>query len=189
VVFRPEGAVGVDSRSKLIYAVVATPVNVADSTVLADLLHGAETRVWNDQAYRGQKVIISQNAPRARDFINRRYRHRGVVDETERARNRTKSKVRARVEHPIGVIKSSASSSHRRAHKKAPGVSRGQFERIAKKYQTVARLFMRDPMFLREIAVLTPDVSHMSVRIPDRASAIRQVYVSGPPKNPLIEDA
>jgi IS5 family transposase len=28
-----------------------------------------------------------------------------VVDETERARNRIKSKVRARVEHPIGVIK------------------------------------------------------------------------------------
>jgi hypothetical protein len=28
-----------------------------------------------------------------------------VVDETERAKNRTKSKVRARVEHPIGVIK------------------------------------------------------------------------------------
>jgi len=41
----------------------------------------------------------------AQDFVNRRYRHRGVVDEVERAKNRTKSKVRARVEHPIGVIK------------------------------------------------------------------------------------
>jgi IS5 family transposase len=28
-----------------------------------------------------------------------------VVDEAERARNRTKSKVRAKVEHPIGVLK------------------------------------------------------------------------------------
>ena len=27
------------------------------------------------------------------------------MDETERAKNRTKSKVRAKVEHPIGVIK------------------------------------------------------------------------------------
>ena len=35
----------------------------------------------------------------------RRYRHRGVVDEVERAKNRTKSKVRAKLEHPIGVIK------------------------------------------------------------------------------------
>jgi Transposase DDE domain len=34
-----------------------------------------------------------------------RIRHRGVVDEIERAKNRTKSRVRAKVEHTIGVIK------------------------------------------------------------------------------------
>ena len=96
---------GVDSRSKLIHAVAATPANVADSRVLPELLHGQETRVWADQAYRGQRAVIRQCAPRARDFVNRRYRHRGVVDEVERAKNRTKSKVRAKVEHPIGVIK------------------------------------------------------------------------------------
>src|SRR5215831_9746262 len=77
---------GVDSRSKLIHAVQATPANVADSTVLPNLLHGNETRVWRDQAYRGQRAVIRQHAPRARDFTNRRYRHRGVVDEVERAK-------------------------------------------------------------------------------------------------------
>jgi hypothetical protein len=46
-----------------------------------------------------------ESAPKAQDFTNRRYRHRGIVDEVERAKNRTKSKVRARVEHVIGVIK------------------------------------------------------------------------------------
>ena len=71
----------------------------------ARLLHGNETRVWGDQAYRGQRAVVRQHAPRAQDFVNRRYRHRGVVDEVERAKNRTKSKVRAKVEHPIGVIK------------------------------------------------------------------------------------
>jgi 5-methylcytosine-specific restriction endonuclease McrA len=96
---------GVDSRSKLIHAVQATPANVADSAVLPNLLHGNETRVWGDQAYRGQRAVIRQHAPKARDFTNRRYRHRGVVDEVERAKNRTKSKVRAKVEHAIGVIK------------------------------------------------------------------------------------
>ena len=40
-----KGHFGVDSRSKLIHAVVATPANVADSTVLPRLLHGNETRV------------------------------------------------------------------------------------------------------------------------------------------------
>src|SRR5215469_3005900 len=65
---------GVDSRSKLIHAAVVTPANVADSKVLPDLLHGNETRVWGDQAYRGQRAVI-QHAPRAQDFVNRRYRH------------------------------------------------------------------------------------------------------------------
>ena len=53
----------------------------------------------------GQRAVIKEHAPRAWDFTNRRYRHRGVVDEVERAKNRTKSKVRAKVEHAIGVIK------------------------------------------------------------------------------------
>src|ERR671924_1333339 len=96
---------GVDSRTRLIHAAVVTPITVADSTVRPDLLHGNETRVWGDQAYRGQRAVIKEHAPKARDFTNRRYRHRGVVDEVERAKNRTKSKVRARVEHAIGVIK------------------------------------------------------------------------------------
>jgi transposase, IS5 family len=103
--FGMKAHLGVDSRSKLIHAVAATPANVADSTVLSELLHGRETRVWGDQAYRGQRAVIRQHAPKAQDFTNRRYRHRGVVDEVERAKNRTKSKIRARVEHSIGVIK------------------------------------------------------------------------------------
>jgi IS5 family transposase len=97
--------IGVDRRTKLIHAVVATPAHAADNTVLPDLLHGNETRVWGDQAYRGQCALIWQHAPKAQDFTNRRYRHRGVVDEVERAKNRTKSKVRARVEHSIWIIK------------------------------------------------------------------------------------
>jgi len=96
---------GVDKRSKVIHAVVATAANVHDSAVLGDLLHGEERDVWGDQAYRGQSEVIKETAPNARDRTNRRYRNRGVVNEAERARNRKKSKVRSRVEHVIGVIK------------------------------------------------------------------------------------
>jgi IS5 family transposase len=103
--FGMKAHVGIDSKSKIIHAVVATAANVADSQVLDDLLHGDETRVWGDQAYRGQTDVIREHAPYAQDFTHRRYRHKGVVDETERAKNRTKSKVRAKVEHAIGVIK------------------------------------------------------------------------------------
>jgi IS5 family transposase len=103
--FGMKAHIGVDSRTKIIHAVVATPANVADSVILPDLLHGEETRVWGDQAYRGQGEAIRRCAPKAKDFTNRRYRYRDQVDEAERARNRTKSSVRSKVEHPFGIIK------------------------------------------------------------------------------------
>ncbi len=97
--------IGVDSKSKIIHAVVATAANVADSQVLPDLLHGEETRVWGDRAYQGQTAAIRQCAPRAQDMTHRRCRNRGEVDEIQRAKNRNKSRVRAKVEHAFGVIK------------------------------------------------------------------------------------
>lgn len=103
--FGMKAHVGVDSKTKLIHSVVATSANVADCRVLPALLHGEETRVWGDQSYRGQGDVIREHAPNARDFTQRRYRYKGVVDELERAKNRTKSRVRAKVEHVFGVIK------------------------------------------------------------------------------------
>jgi IS5 family transposase len=103
--FGMKAHVGVDSQSKVIHAVVATPANVHDSVCLPDLLHGAETRVWGDRAYQGQAGVIRECAPKAKDFTHRRYRFKGFVDAVEQAKNKTKSSVRARVEHSIGVIK------------------------------------------------------------------------------------
>jgi len=103
--FGMKAHIGVDSGTKVIHSVVATPANVADGTILPDLLHGEETRVWGDQAYRGQRDVIRAAAPAAKDFTNRRCKHHGVVDEAEKAKNRTKSRVRAKVEHPFLVIK------------------------------------------------------------------------------------
>ena len=73
--------------------------------VLPDLLHGEETKVWGDQAYRGQNEVIQEHAPRAQDCTQRRYRYKNHVDEVERAKNRTKSQVRSKVEHVFGVMK------------------------------------------------------------------------------------
>lgn len=103
--FGMKAHIGIDSRTKLIHAVAATAANVHDATCLPDLLHGAETKVWGDSAYQGQSEVIQEHAPNAQDLTNRRYRRKGAVDEAERARNRTKSTVRAKVEHPFLVIK------------------------------------------------------------------------------------
>lgn len=103
--FGMKAHIGVDSRTKLIHAVVATAANVHDSQVLEDLLHGEETRVWGDSAYAGQKQTIKQCAPQAKDFTQEKgTRHKALSDE-QRLRNRNKSKVRAKVEHVFHVVK------------------------------------------------------------------------------------
>ena len=103
--FGMKAHVGVDSRTKLIHTAVVTPANVADAPVLPDLLHGEESKVWGDQAYCGQSEVIQEHAPRAQDCTQRRYRSKNNVDEVERAKNRTKSQVRSKVEHVFGVMK------------------------------------------------------------------------------------
>ena len=97
--------IGVDSRTRLAHSAVVTAANVHDKHLLEDLLHGQERRVYGDSAYASQKALIREHAPLAKDFTNQRTRHGGEVNEAERARNRTKSKIRARVEHVFAVVK------------------------------------------------------------------------------------
>jgi IS5 family transposase len=91
--------------------VVATAASVADSRILPDLLHGDETRVWGDQAYKGQTRVIRKHAPNALDFTNRRDRFKKRIDELQRAKNRTQSKVRVKVEHVFGGHRSRVRSA------------------------------------------------------------------------------
>jgi len=103
--FGMKAHIGVDSQTNIIHSVAATAANVHDSQVLPELLHGEETRVWGDSAYSGQREVIRQHAPKAKSFIQAKaHRHR-PLSEAERAKNRTKSKVRAKVEHAFLVIK------------------------------------------------------------------------------------
>lgn len=103
--FGMKAHIGVDSQTKLIHSVAATAANVHDSQVLPELLHGQETRVWGDAAYSAHRDVIRHHAPKAKSFVQAKaHRHRPLSEE-ERARNRTKSTVRAKVEHAFLVIK------------------------------------------------------------------------------------
>jgi IS5 family transposase len=97
--------IGVDSQTGLSHSAVVTAANVHDKHPLPDLLHGNEQRVYGDSAYASQKALIASKAPRAKDFTNQRTRRAGEVDEVQRAKNRNKSRVRARVEHVFAVVK------------------------------------------------------------------------------------
>jgi IS5 family transposase len=103
--FGMKAHIGVDSKTKIIHTIKVSAANVADALALPHLLHGKETRVWGDQAYRGQRDAMRRAAPRARDFTNQRYRWGKRMDERIKAVNRTKSSIRSKVEHTIGVIK------------------------------------------------------------------------------------
>jgi len=103
--FGMKAHIGVDRKSKLIHSVVATPANMADGNVIGELLHGAETRVWGDAAYAGRTERIRAKAPNAKDFTQRRGRGYRYLSEYDRWINRARSRVRARVEHSIGLIK------------------------------------------------------------------------------------
>jgi transposase, IS5 family len=103
--FGMKAHIGVDSETRIVHSFVATPANIRDSRVLGDLLHGGETRVWGDSAYRGQREVILAKAPMAQDFTQKRAARAGGFSDRERKIHHTKSRVRSRVEHVFHVIK------------------------------------------------------------------------------------
>jgi len=103
--FGMKAHIGVDSKNRLIHSVAATAANVHDSQILEDLLHGEETRVYGDSAYRGQGHVIKKQAPHAKDFTQHKARRSHPLTKSEKSRNKNKSRIRARVEHVFHVIK------------------------------------------------------------------------------------
>ena len=61
--------------------------------------------MWGDGGYQGQGEAIRQAAPHAQDMTSRRTRYKQRVDELQRRKNRTKARVRAKVEHPFRILK------------------------------------------------------------------------------------
>lgn len=103
--FGMKGHIGVDSKTKLIHSAMVSSANMHDSQALGDLLHGDETRVWGDSAYSGQKAAIKKAAPNAQDFTNKKSARNMPLSDEDKSKNTTKSKVRAKVEHPFAIIK------------------------------------------------------------------------------------
>jgi|SRR5271170_816362 len=97
--------IGVDSQAGIVPSVCTTAASVADMHRLPDLLHGEERKVWGDGGYQGQGAAIREAAPHAQDRTCRRTKFKDYVDEQARRKNTTKSKVRAKVEHPFRILK------------------------------------------------------------------------------------
>jgi IS5 family transposase len=73
--------------------------------MLPDLLHGEERKVWGDGGYQGQTEAIKEAAPKAQDMTCKRTKFKNYVDELQKKKNRSKSSVRAKVEHVFRILK------------------------------------------------------------------------------------
>ena len=126
--------IGVDSQSGLAHSAVVTAANVHDKHPLPDLLHGDERRVYGDSAYASQKALIQAKAPNAQGLHQpARAQGGGEVDEVERAKNRNKSKIRARVEHvfargqaAVGLRQGALPRPGQERHARVRGAGAGQ---------------------------------------------------------------
>ena len=99
--------IGADSKTGLVHSASVTAANVHDSHEVPNLLHGAETRLYGDSAYRGkaQRERLKTIAPNAKDFTNKRAYRNNLLTEADKATNRRKSSVRSKVEHPFLTLK------------------------------------------------------------------------------------
>ena len=99
--------IGADSKTGLIHSASVTAANVHDSHEVPNLLHGQETRLYGDSAYRGkaQRERLRELAPKAKDFTHKRAYKNRPLTEADKATNRRKSSIRSKVEHPFLTLK------------------------------------------------------------------------------------
>ena len=103
--FGAKAHIGVDSKECIVHSVCTTAASVSDVHMLPDLLHGKEKKVWGDGGYQGQGEVIRTVAPDAQDMTSRRTKFKEGADEQQRRKNRTKARVRAKVEWPFRILK------------------------------------------------------------------------------------
>jgi IS5 family transposase len=95
--------IGADRRG-LVHSVATGPASEADITRLDDLLHGQEREIFGDQAYWSEDHRQHCREAGIKYRINRRAA-RGDLTPYQQAINRTRSRHRARGEHPFHIIK------------------------------------------------------------------------------------
>jgi len=98
--------VGVDAKHKLIRTQQVTPANVHDSQVLLKLLdaNNSSKEVFADAAYSGAELDAAMRSRGFRPKVQRKGNRGRSLTRWEQQGNRTRSKMRARVEHVFGTM-------------------------------------------------------------------------------------
>ena len=109
--FGAKAHIGADEESGLVHSVVVTAANVADVTLVDQLLHGEENVVCADAGYTGVekrpehegRAVIWQIAARRSTY--KKHGKRSALYKALRKIEKAKAQTRAKVEHPFRVIK------------------------------------------------------------------------------------
>jgi len=109
--------VKVDTDSKLIKTYEVTDASVHDSQVVEQLLDESDagTELHADSAYRSSEIEQTLKGRRVISRVHEKAYRNQPLTETQIRSNRTKSRIRARVEHVFGYITNSMKGFHIRA--------------------------------------------------------------------------
>jgi IS5 family transposase len=107
--------VKVDAGSKLVESFTVTPAHVHDSQPLDSLVEETDGALWADSAYSGQPCEEALEAKNVENQICEKGRRNAPLRPEQKAANRQKSKVRARVEHVFAFMTSSMNGLFQRA--------------------------------------------------------------------------
>ena len=97
--------INVDVKHKLIRDYEVTPASVHDSQVFEELLDedNSSRDVWADSAYRSEEKLEELKKRNYREHLQRKGCRHKKLTQREAQGNRTRSRIRSRVEHVFGV--------------------------------------------------------------------------------------
>jgi IS5 family transposase len=96
----------VDQDSKLIIDYRVTPSSVHDSQELVNLIDEKDKVLYADSAYVGEELHkqVKEKNKRVKIRVNEKSKRNKKLTDKQKANNKSKSKIRARVEHPFGWL-------------------------------------------------------------------------------------
>lgn len=96
--------IGTDKRG-LTHELTGTSASVNDFTQMPELLHGEEHELYGDRSYWSEEHRWLCRQVGIRYRVNRRGKRAHDLSPAQRRINRSRSRIRARVEHPFNVVK------------------------------------------------------------------------------------
>jgi len=97
--------ISVDAQHKLIRDYTVTDASVHDSMVFGELLDETNTNrgVWADSAYRSEDALTELGRRGYREHLHRKGCRFRTLTDWEKRGNRTRSRIRCRIEHVFGI--------------------------------------------------------------------------------------